>query len=403
MDRVVQQYEALPYPERNPADEATRLIEGSPSHPVEIDHYVFGGQRDWRAPFRALVAGGGTGDGLIMLAQKLSDIGCPAEITYLDLSRASRSVAEARAAARGLKIRFLTADLLAAADLGPFDYIDCCGVLHHLSDPSAGFNALSDALAPDGGIGLMVYAPYGRSGVYPLQAAFDALCPDVDPAEKVLFARAALDCIPQAHPFKRNKVLGDHRTSDAGFHDLLLHARDRAYTVASLLGALETAGLGVAGWIESARYDPMLYLPAQPELEARVKALSDVDRLTVAEQLSGTIKFHVCYAVKADRSDKAAARPTKPELIPHLSGIRAGDLAKHIERHGRVTADFDGSPATLKVPRDAARHVARIDGQKSLAEIAGRTDWLAFSALWGPFSRAMTGFNLMHYSQRAHR
>ena len=108
MDPVKRQYETYPYPERNPADESARLIEGSPSHPVEIDHFLFGGRRDWSRPFRALVAGGGTGDGLIMLAVKLVEIGCPAEITYLDMSEASRAVAEARAAVRGLtSIRFV--------------------------------------------------------------------------------------------------------------------------------------------------------------------------------------------------------------------------------------------------------------------------------------------------------
>ncbi|MEO1686662.1 MAG: class I SAM-dependent methyltransferase, partial [Pseudomonadota bacterium] len=113
MDPVRAQYEAYPYPERDPADEARRLIVGSPSHPQEIDHFLFRGRRDWSRPFRALVAGGGTGDGLIMLAQLLADAGCPAEITYLDLSEASRAVAQARAAARGLtSIDFRTGDLL---------------------------------------------------------------------------------------------------------------------------------------------------------------------------------------------------------------------------------------------------------------------------------------------------
>ena len=242
MDPVKRQYEAYPYPERDPADEASRLIEGSPSHPVEIDHFLFGGRRDWTRPFRALVAGGGTGDGLIMLAQRLADIGCPAEITYLDVSEASRAVAEARAAARGLSsIRFLTADLLEAPALGPFDYIDCCGVLHHLPEPDTGFRALAEALAPGGGIGLMVYAPYGRTGVYALQAAFARLLRDDPPEEKVRLARPVLDALPETNWFRNNAFVGDHRASDAGLHDLLLHARDRPYTVTELAAALERA------------------------------------------------------------------------------------------------------------------------------------------------------------------
>jgi SAM-dependent methyltransferase len=163
-----------------------------------------------------------------MLGQLLADAGCPAQIVYLDLSRASRKIAEARAAARGLtNIRFETGDLVAAPDLGPFDYIDCCGVLHHLPDPQAGFDALAAALAEGGGLGAMVYAPYGRTGVYPLQDVLAALAEGLAPAEKVAVARDALDRLPETNWFRRNPLLGDHRENDAGLYDLLLHARDR--------------------------------------------------------------------------------------------------------------------------------------------------------------------------------
>src|SRR5262249_56335110 len=84
-DRVRAQYEAYPYPARDPRDEKRRLISGSPSHPLEIDHYLFAGRRDWSLTFRALIAGGGTGDAAIMLAPGLPDRGCPVELVYLAL------------------------------------------------------------------------------------------------------------------------------------------------------------------------------------------------------------------------------------------------------------------------------------------------------------------------------
>ncbi len=59
--------------------------------------------------------------------------------------------------------------------LGKFDYIDCCGVLHHLPDPAAGLAILRGALNDDGGIGLMVYGAFGRTGVYHLQEALRLL------------------------------------------------------------------------------------------------------------------------------------------------------------------------------------------------------------------------------------
>ena len=130
-DTLRAQYEAYPYPVRDPADERDRLITGSPSHLDELNHYLFAGARNFAAPFRALIAGGGTGDGAIMLAQQLADLGGPAELVYLDLSGAAMAIAEARAAARGLtNIAFHRASLLDVAELGlgRFDYIDCCGV-----------------------------------------------------------------------------------------------------------------------------------------------------------------------------------------------------------------------------------------------------------------------------------
>ncbi|MGB3178889.1 MAG: class I SAM-dependent methyltransferase, partial [Albidovulum sp.] len=232
MNRVSEQYEAYPYPERDPADEKTRLITGSPSHPFEMDHFLWGGVRDWSQPLHALVAGGGTGDALIQLAAVLTAAGKPYEITYLDLSHASRGVAEARAKIRGLTgIRFETGSLLDAAEYGRFDYIDCCGVLHHLPNPQDGFNALSKALKPDGGMGLMVYAPYGRSGVYPLQEAFGALTVGMTPKARLAAARAIYARLPDGHPFRRNPHLVDHEQGDAGFYDLLLHSQDRPFGI----------------------------------------------------------------------------------------------------------------------------------------------------------------------------
>lgn len=404
MDPVKRQYEAYPYPERDPADEAKRLIEGSPSHPVEIDHYLFGGRRDWTRPFRALVAGGGTGDGLIMLAQKLADIGCPAEITYVDLSEASRAVAEARAAARGLgSIRFLTGDLLEAPRLGSFDYIDCCGVLHHLPDPDAGFRALAEALAPGGGIGLMVYAPYGRTGVYPMQSALARLLAADPPEDRVRLARAVLGALPETNWLRRNDLLGDHRSSDAGLHDLLLHARDRPYTVTELASALERAGLALVSFLEPARYDPLRYLPQDPEIAGRVDALAPLERAALAEELCGNLKTHVLYAARPGQT--AMAKPTDPEAVPHLRGVAAGALARHVSQKGAIPFTTAGLSYVIDMPRSAAPLIARIDGRRSLGEIAAaqRLDWFAFAAAWAPVHRGLTGFNFLHYSRGARR
>jgi SAM-dependent methyltransferase len=397
MNDVAAQYEAFPYPARDPEDERKRLISGSPSHPLEIDHFVFGGQRDWTRPFRALVAGGGTGDALIQMAAVLNAASRPYEITYVDLSTASRGIAEARARVRGLTgIRFLTGSLLDAPDLGRFDYIDCCGVLHHLPDPQAGFDALSAALAPEGGMGLMVYAPYGRSGVYPLQAAYGALTTGMTPEARLQAAKAIHARLPSGHPFRTNPHLSDHEQSDAGFYDLLLHSQDRPFEIGALLDALTVAGLDYAGSPQAGLYDLAARLPAGLAVP---EGLDPVQRMTLAEKLDGTIRTHIVYAVPRGRVVPKAGQG--PQAVPHLKGVSGADLARQVERHGAINVTRNREKLVLPVDRTASVLLRQIDGHRSLQDIAtgAGLDMLGFAARWRPVERALTGAGLLLYSR----
>jgi len=395
MSRIEDQYDAYPYPERDPADEKKRLIVGSPSHPVEIDHFVFGGKRDWTKPFRALVAGGGTGDALMQMAQVLTNAGRPYEITYLDLSRSARKIAEERARVRGLSgIRFETGSLLNAEAYGPFDYIDCCGVLHHLPHPQEGFNALARALAPGGGIGLMVYAPYGRSGVYPLQEAFDRLLPG-SPKERLKAARQIFGRLPEGHPFKRNPNLGDHEKGDAGFYDLLLHSQDRPYSIRELHDTLAEAGLEVTGSPQAYAYDPTPLLP-DPGLLVGIDPLT---RMEIAEKLRGTIKTHVLYAAPKGKAEGRVAQPL-PAAIPHFKGGNAAKVAQAVAKKGVLPLTLEGEKAEVPVSGAVVGLLRHVDGRRSLAEIAAaeRLDQLGFAALWNGFSRDLANYGLLYYS-----
>ncbi len=399
-DSVKAQYEALPYPARDPADEARRLITGSPSFLPELNHYLFGGRRDFSRPMRVLVAGGGTGDNLIQLAQYLAASGGRHEVVYLDLSAASRKVAEARAKVRGLtNIRFITGSLLEVASLtpGPYDYIDCCGVLHHLPDPPAGLAALKAQLAPQGGIGIMVYGRYGRAGVYPLQDALRQLTPeDEAPGERIAVAKTLLAELPEGNEFRRNPFVGDHTTGDAGLYDLLLHSQDRAYTVPELDALVTGAGLAVAAWIESCRYDPLTYLK-DPELRRRAAALPPLEQAALAERLSGAMKTHVIYAVAPERQQDAVAQPA-PDLVPWLNGIPPRALAETFAKRGALAATFHTERFVFPAPPRAAEIAALLDGRRTLGSIAETLglDWVDFAAAYAPLHQLLTGINKLY-------
>jgi len=393
MVTVQEHYEAYPYPERDPKDERKRLITGSPSNPMEIDHFLFGGARDWSKPIRILVAGGGTGDGLIQMAQLLSTAGTPYEITYIDLSTASRAIAEERAKIRGLgNITFLTGSLLDAPNYGEFDYIDSCGVLHHLPDPSAGFRALRAALAPGGGFGFMVYAPYGRSGVYPLQEAFGALFEGLTPEQRLAEAKRIVANLPAGHPFASNPNLNDHNVSDAGFYDLLLHGQDRSYSVPELLEELEAADWRLQSFCTPALYD--LARITKPPSD-----LTEAQTMALAEKLTGTIRLHKGYAVAKGDTRKVASCANR-QLIPHLLGVQPSALARVVSQGKSIPAELDGVKTSLTLPKEAASLIAGINGKRSLQVIANAAgmDALKFGMVWSAVERTLCGHGLMRYS-----
>lgn len=370
-ERLAAQYEAYPYPQRDARDEAKRLIVGSPSHLREIDHWVFGAARPRSAGLRALIAGGGTGDGAIMLAEHLRRDGRPGRVTHLDRSRPAQEIAQARARARGLELDWAAASLLDLPEsgLGPFDYIDCCGVLHHLPDPAAGLRALLSVLAPGGGLGLMVYAPHGRTGVYMVQEALGMLAPEGDaPPARLDVARRVMRHLPETAWLRANRYFGDHIDGgDAGLYDLLLNPRDRAYTVPKFAALLADAGLAVTAWMEPMRYDPAVFLP-DPKLRTRIAGMTPLEQAALAEALSGNMSTHVVYCVRAGDAP-AAADGMRADAVPVVREMAASDIAAAIRPDGTLPVLFDGLRVPVALPPLAGAILGLIDGERSVGAI----------------------------------
>jgi 2-polyprenyl-3-methyl-5-hydroxy-6-metoxy-1,4-benzoquinol methylase len=370
--RLAAQYEAFPYPKRDPRDEAKRLVIGSPGHLREIDYWVFGATRPAAQTLDCLIAGGGTGDATIMLAQQMARAGRAGTVTWLDRSGAALKVAQARARVRGLSnVAWQQLSLLdlPGSGLGPFDYIDCCGVLHHLADPEAGLAALLSVLAPGGGLGLMLYAPYGRTGVYMLQDALRLLVPEeAAPAERLDVAKRVMRHLPETAWLRRNGNFSDHlEGGDAGLYDLLLNPRDRAFAIPALFALLEGAGLRITCLMEPMRYDPLVWLP-DPKLRARAGGLDPVAAAALTEALTGNMATHVVYCVRAEDA-RHVRDSADDQAVPVAREMPGSEIADAIRPDGTLPLLFGGLRLPVALPPLAPAILRLIDGVRNVAQI----------------------------------
>ena len=335
-----------------------------------------------------------------MLAQQLVSAGRPGRVTYLDRSAAASGVARARADVRGLTLDWAGLSLLdlPGSGLGPFDYIDCCGVLHHLPDPAAGLAALLSVLSPGGGLGLMVYAPHGRTGVYMVQDALRLLAPeDRTPSARLDAARRVMRHLPESNWLRANRYFGDHiEGGDAGLYDLLLNPRDRAYTVPDLAQLLHGAGLRITCLMEPMRYDPAVLLP-DPKLRARIAELDTVARAALAESLAGNMSTHVAYCVR-DAEARPAPDPMQPGAVPVAREMPGPEIARNIRGDGTLPFLFDGLRVPVPLPPLAGAILNLVDGRRTVqnigAQLRGRgADPAVFERAWRQTYDALSAVN----------
>ncbi|MGA9261584.1 MAG: class I SAM-dependent methyltransferase [Desulfobacterales bacterium] len=181
-----------------------------------------------------------------------------------------------------------------------FDKIVCTGVLHHLPVPEEGLRALREVLQPDGAMHLMVYATYGRAGVYMLQEYCRRL--GVGHTDKEIRDLAVtLTALPYRHPLAH--LLGespDFRHRDA-LADALLNPQDRAYTVPQLFDLIDGCGLTFGRWVRQAPYLARCGRLAATSHAARLAGLPTREQYAAVELLRGTMVRHNVIVYRSDR------------------------------------------------------------------------------------------------------
>jgi SAM-dependent methyltransferase len=335
------------------------------------DAHLFAPAEAYRADRSILVAGCGTSQ-----AAHYAVRWPEARVVGIDVSEAS--VAFTRELKRKHALVNLTVHRLAverAEELGEtFDHVVCTGVLHHLWDPDAGLRALARVLAPTGSLHAMVYAPYGRAGVYILQDYCRRAGVGWSEAE-VRDLATTLRALPEDHPIVRLLRTSPDFASVASLADALLHPCDRAYSVPQVLDFIAGTGLAFGRWVRQAPYLPSCGAIATAPHGERLRALAPADQFAAMELFRGTIARHAIVAYHGDAAAQHVvdfAGDRWPDYVP--IGLHGTVVVREKLPPGAaaVLINRNHSFTDLYLPLDEReeRLFAAVDGERTIRAIA---------------------------------
>ena len=192
----------------------------------------------------ALVAGCGTGRQSIENALLLPNT----NFTAIDITAASLAYATRKTQEAGLQnIEYGLADILKLEELGKeFDVIYCGGVLHHMNDPMAGWQVLTDILKPGGYMMIALYSELARANVlatmeYIEQQAIEHTDDGIRRLRKDVLS------MPDSHPMSS---LVNHQDfySLSECRDFLFHVQEHRFTALQLDKSVKQLGLRFLGF-----------------------------------------------------------------------------------------------------------------------------------------------------------
>jgi SAM-dependent methyltransferase len=366
-------YESHPYPP--PIDDLEAYRRRWDDQRRLVESYLFWPAEPYRDDRSVLVAGCGTAQ-----AARYAVRWPNARVVGIDLSETSIAFE------RGLKRKHRLENLELyelpverAGELGEsFEHVVCTGVLHHLTDPDAGLRALRDVLAPGGAMHLMVYAPYGRAGVYMLQEYCRRLGIGSSDADIDDLA-ASLKTLPPDHPIVPLLRKSPDFASRAGLADALLHPQDRAYSVPQLIEFLDRADLAFGRWIRQAPYLPWCGAIALSPHRAKLAALKVEEQYAALELFRGAMVRHsvVVYgnpdvarkhAVPFVGDDWLEYVPIRlPNTVVVHDRLPAGASAVLINRNHTFTDLY------LPVDAQQERLLEAIDGKRRIRDMGRAT------------------------------
>jgi SAM-dependent methyltransferase len=288
-ETVRQQYEEDPYPRW--------VCAAPPGDPIVLKD---------RLPdqaFDVLFAGCGTGQSTVEFARQTPR----ARVLAIDLSVASLCYARRMARRYGLaKVEFAQADITKLGTIGrQFDYVDACGVLHHLADPWAGWRTLLSLLRPGGVMFVGLYSQLARRAIVEARRliadrGYRPIPEDIRRCREEIMAAGEGSVLKSVIQWKDFFSVSECR-------DLLFHVQEQQTTLRGIKTFLAANGVQFSGF--------MLDAPTFQRFAARFpepSALTDLDcwhdfEIQEPGTFAGMYQFWVHKP--AMRSDRPAANP----------------------------------------------------------------------------------------------
>ena len=260
------------------------------------EHHLLWPHKEYRADLDVLVAGCGTWQ-----AAKYALCHPAAHVVAIDISPASlehtRELTK-KYDLNNLEMRQLAIENVSDLD-HQFDLILCTGVLHHMVDPDAGLRALRSVLKPDGAMFLMVYAPYGRTGMCMIQEYCRRL--GIGTSEKEMSDLiSVVNVLPEFHPLLEGRGGSRNFPNHPMTADDLLNPRDRNYSVPQLFDFVERNGLTLTRFYWQAAYLPQCGSIATTPHAERLAKLPEREQYTEMELWRGLMNNHHFVAHRSD-------------------------------------------------------------------------------------------------------
>jgi len=392
-------YERHPYPPPVDSLENYRRFWQDPQK-ARADHHLLWPARPYLEDHSILVAGCGTSQAARYALRRPG-----ARVTGIDFSATSVRCTEKlkRKYDLGtLQVFQLPIDRVHELERS-FDHIVCTGVLHHLADPDAGLRTLRSVLKPDGAMHLMVYAPYGRTGVYMLQEFCRRIGIRATDSE-IQDLIAALKSLPPGHPLDTLLREAPDFWQEPALADALLHPHDRAYSVPELFDFIGRAGLTFARWIRQAPYSAHCGVVARIPQAARLRELSLAEQYAAVELFRGTMVRHSVVVYRSDNPGGSQPVSFAGDAWLGYVPIRMPDTICVRERlppeAAGVLINQSHTCRDLFLPIDSTEELlfGAIDGDRSIGDIVEKA--LPASKATQPLDMARTFFEkLWRYDQ----